>query len=57
MTIDFEGKTNTDINFEFDGGTYVGYGCSATLNGEFWVFGGLDNEQQVRSNTVISNSV
>ena len=47
MTIDFEGNTNYDINFEFGEGTNVGYGCSATLNGDFWVFGGLDNEQQV----------
>ena len=50
MTIDFEGNTNYHINFEFGDGTNVGYGCSATLNGDFWVFGGLENEQQVSYN-------
>ena len=57
MTIDFQGKTNTDINLEFEEETSVGYGCSAALNGEFLVFGGLENEQQVRFNTLIFISI
>ena len=34
------GNVNDDINFQFGKGTSVEYGCGATLNGEFWYFGG-----------------
>ena len=31
---------NEDLTFEYGDGTEVRYGCAATLNNEFWYFGG-----------------
>ena len=54
MVVDFNGKfiiillvvniylgnVIDNINFEYGEGTTVYSGCGATLNGEFWYFGG-----------------
>ena len=34
------GDYNDDLNFEYGDGTDLHNGCSATLLGEFWYFGG-----------------
>jgi len=38
--VDFNGNVNDDLKFEYGEGTTASYGCGATLNGEFWYFGG-----------------
>ena len=34
------GNINENLAFEYRDGTTAIYGCGATLNGEFWYFGG-----------------
>ena len=46
FTVRFDGETNYNINFKFGENTVVYRSCAATLNGEFWVFGGP--KRQVR---------
>ena len=39
---------NEDLTLEYGDGTEVRYGCAATLNNEFWYFGGsASNKRQV----------
>ena len=40
--LDFQGNKIDDLNFKFGTDTNAEMGCSATLNGEHWVFGGYD---------------
>ena len=40
FTVRFDGETNYNLNFEFGEHTVVYRSCAATLNGEFWIFGG-----------------
>ena len=44
----FSGNINEDLTFEYGDGTAAHYGCGATLNNEFWYFGG-SNKRQVKS--------
>ena len=43
----FLGNINENLSFEFGDGTTAYGGCGATLNGEFWYFGGLDSYKNV----------
>ena len=45
--ISFDGTVDADLDFEIGENTQFLYSCGATLNGEFWVFGGNDNKRQV----------
>ena len=36
----FLGNINENLAFEYEDGTTATEGCGATLNGEFWYFGG-----------------
>ena len=38
---------NEDLTLEYGDGTEVRYGCAATLNNEFWYFGGGHHYRQV----------
>ena len=40
MVISFDGEVDDDIEFQFIGNANVRGGCSATLNGKFFYFGG-----------------
>ena len=42
------GNINEDLAFEYGDGTTAYRGCGATLNNEFWYFGG-SNKRQVKS--------
>ena len=46
FTVRFDGKTNYNLNFKFGDETVAYRSCAATLNGEFWIFGGP--KRQVR---------
>ena len=46
FTVRFDGETNYNLNFKFGDKTVVYRSCAATLNGEFWIFGGP--KRQVR---------
>ena len=46
------GNINEDLAFEYDDGTETQNGCGATLQNEFWYFGGANHNRQVS----ISNS-
>ena len=45
--ISFDGTVDADTLFEYDANTQSAYSCGATINGEFWVFGGHDFKRQV----------
>ena len=45
MVISFDGEVNDEIEFEFVGDAYVRGGCPATLNGQFFYFGGGDKHR------------
>lgn len=45
--ISFDGTVDDDTLFEYDANTQSAYSCSATINDEFWVFGGQDFKRQV----------
>ena len=47
FVISFDGTVDADINFEYGQNTQALYSCGATLNDEFWVFGGRDFKRQV----------
>ena len=47
--ISFGGLVDADMDFEFGENTQSFRACGATLNGEFWVFGGQDYKRQVKS--------
>ena len=48
--ISFDGTVDADMDFEFGENTQSFRACGATLNGEFWVFGGHENQsRQVKS--------
>ena len=40
FVIDFDGNVNKNSVFEIGKDVAISYGCAATLNGEFWYFGG-----------------
>ena len=48
MVISFDGEVDDDIEFEFVGDAYVRGGCSATLNGRFFYFGGYNNNHKTK---------
>ena len=42
MVISFDGEVNDDIEFEYVDNIKMGEGaCPATINGEFFIFGGI----------------
>ena len=43
----FLGNINENFAFEYEDGTTAMEGCGATLNGEFWYFGGWDSDKNV----------
>ena len=43
----FLGNINENLSFEYGNGTTAVDGCGATLNGEFWYFGGSRNNKNV----------
>ena len=45
--ISFDGTVDADTIFEYGENTQSLYSCGATMNGEFWVFGGRDFKRQV----------
>ena len=47
--ISFDGTVDADTLFEHDVNTQSAYSCGATINDEFWVFGGQDFKRQVSS--------
>ena len=42
-----QGNINEDLAFEYDDDTGTRYGCGATLQNEFWYFGGYNDKRQV----------
>ena len=42
-----QGNINQDLTFEYADGTESRYGCGATLQNEFWYFGGDTHKRQV----------
>ena len=48
MVISFEGEVDDDIEFEFVGNAFVRGGCSATLNGQFFYFGGSTSNHMTK---------
>ena len=46
MVISFDGEVDDDIEFQFIGDSFVRGGCSATLNGKFFYFGGSTSKHQ-----------
>ena len=44
----FSGNVDNNLDFTFGEGTSFYDSCGATLNGEFWVFGGNSNQRQLR---------
>ena len=49
FVIDFDGNVNPSSVFEIGEDVSISYGCGATLNGEFWYFGGSSSKvRQVR---------
>ena len=48
MVISFDGEVNDDIEFEyFDNINHGNGGCPATINGEFFFFGGQSQKTKV----------
>ena len=48
MVISFDGEVNDDIQFEYIDDINMGYGaCPATINGEFFMFGGTSQTTKV----------
>ena len=48
MVISFDGEVNDDIEFEYIDDINMGHGsCSATINGEFFMFGGSNKKTKV----------
>ena len=45
--ISFDGTVDADTRFEYGENTESYHSCGATINGEFWVFGGKDFNRQV----------
>ena len=43
----FSGDYDHDLDFTFANGTAVMESCTASLNGEMWVFGGYEHNYQV----------
>ena len=41
------GNLSEDLAFEYGDGTETHYGCGATLQNEFWYFGGNTHKRQV----------
>ena len=55
--IDFDGNVNPNSVFEIGKDVTISYGCAATLNGEFWYFGGASNKnRQVNKNFACINA-
>ena len=48
MVISFDGVVDNDIEFEFVGNAIVRGGCSATLNDQFFYFGGVSNNHNTK---------
>ena len=48
VLINYDGGVNRNLNFELGNQTEVYGSCSALLNGEFYVFGGSNERDQVR---------
>ena len=44
FVMDFDGNVNPSSVFEFGKDVGITYGCAATLNGEFWYFGGSSSK-------------
>ena len=54
----FPGEVNDNIDFEYANGAVVDTGCGAILMGEYWYFGGKeDDKRQVRSCDMIHTEV
>ena len=48
MVISFDGEVNDDIEFEYIDDINMGNGgCPATINGEFFMFGGNNKKTKV----------
>ena len=45
----FVGNINENLAFEYGDGVTADFGCGATLNGEFWYFGGDEIHKNVSS--------
>jgi len=45
MVVSFKGEVDDTIEIDFN--EFVGYGCSTTLNGEFYYVGGGNTNKQV----------
>ena len=41
------GNINEDLAFEYGDDTETQYGCGATLQNQFWYFGGYNHKRQV----------
>ena len=55
MVISFDGEVNDDIEFEYVDDINMGNGgCPATINGEFFMFGGFYQKTKVSHFQVIS---
>ena len=48
----FSGNTNENPSFKYEDGTTAFRGCGATLNGEFWYFGGEDKYKNVSLSSI-----
>ena len=44
----YSGNYNDDLSFEYGAGTTAAYGCGATLMGQFWYFGGTQDDANKR---------
>ena len=52
----FKGIFDDNLDFTYNEGTSFFDSCGATLNGEFWVFGGNGNQRQLRNTNFNSKS-
>ena len=43
----FSGNINEDLAFEYGDGATADSGCGATVNNEFWYFGGSNKRQVI----------
>ena len=58
MVISFDGEVNDDIDFEYVNDINMGNGgCPATINGEFFMFGGFYQKTKVSLFLLTSNFI
>ena len=46
LVIDFNGNVNDNVDFHYESGTKVEFGCGATLMDQFYYFGGPDSKRR-----------